>query len=75
MVAFNSGIAVVDEELNIIDTDFAFSDYVSDSQQKSFLSNVYPEDQHLLYEMVEHLAIKNSEALCFRIFRKKSEIS
>jgi diguanylate cyclase (GGDEF)-like protein len=72
MIAYNTGIAVVDEELNIIDTDFAFSDYVSDSKQKSFLSNVFPEDQHLLYEMVEHLASKTSETLCFRVFRKDS---
>ena len=72
MTAYNAGIAIVDEELNIIDTDFTFSDYVSEPELKSFLSNVFPDDQHLLYEMVEHLALKNSETLCFRIFRKDS---
>ncbi|SFP51936.1 diguanylate cyclase (GGDEF) domain-containing protein [Butyrivibrio proteoclasticus] len=70
MASDNAGIAIVDEELNIIDTDFAFSDYVSDPDQKSFLANVYPDDQHLLYEIVEHLASINSETLCFRVFGK-----
>ncbi|MBO6240290.1 MAG: GGDEF domain-containing protein [Butyrivibrio sp.] len=75
MIAYNAGIAIVDEELNIIDTDFAFSDYVSDSEPKSFLSNVFPDDWHLLHEMVEHLAAKNSETLCFRVFREDSGVS
>lgn len=74
MASDNAGIAIVDEELNIIDADFAFSDYVSDPDQKSFLSNVYPDDQHLLYEMVEHLASTTGETLCFRVFGKNNNL-
>lgn len=74
MVSDNAGIAIVDEELNIIDADFAFSDYVSDPDQKSLLSNVYPDDQHLLYEMVEHLASSTGETLCFRVFGKNNNL-
>ena len=63
----------VDSEFNIIEADSEYLEYVSDSKAGSFLSNVFSEDQHLLYETAEHLMNKPMEPLCFRMYVRDSE--
>lgn len=67
MLRENKGSIVVNRELEIISTDQGYRDYVSESDSKTVFANIHPDDQHLLYEMVETLDERENTVLCFRI--------
>ena len=67
MLRENKGTIVVNRELEIISTDKGYRDYVSESESKTVFANIHPDDQHLLYEMVEALDKNSTTVVCFRI--------
>lgn len=75
MITYNTGQVVIDAELNLISTSAGYCDYVCEGQENEFLSNVFSEDQHLLYEMVEHLQDKAIDIVCFRMCKKNGQYS
>ena len=71
MINYSTGQVVTDADLNLIKTNDGYLDFVSDGQANDFMSNVFLDDQHLLYETVERLEKKTSDILCFRMLKKK----
>ncbi|MCR5403484.1 MAG: sensor domain-containing diguanylate cyclase [Butyrivibrio sp.] len=67
MLRENKGTIVVNKELEIISTDQGYRDYVNESDSKTVFANIHPDDQHLLYEMVEALDTNSTTVVCFRI--------
>ena len=73
MINYSTGQVVTDADLNLIKTNDGYLDFVSDGQANDFMSNVFLDDQHLLYETVERLEKKTSDILCFRMLKKSGE--
>lgn len=73
MINYSTGQVITDADFNLIRTNDGYLDFVSDRQANDFLANVFPDDQHLLYETVEHLEKKSSDILCLRLLKKNGE--
>ena len=73
MISNNTVIIIVDKDLNLVEVDEAYSKFVGKGQENSLLSNVYPFDQHLLYEMVEEVEKNDKSTACFRLLGNSDE--
>lgn len=67
MNTHNAGIIIVDKDLNLVEVDELYSTFVCKGDENSLISNVHPDDQHLLYEMVESVEKGEKETVCFRL--------
>ena len=70
MTILNNGLVTTDKELNIITADDGYREYVCEDGARTIFANIHPDDQHLLYEMVEGLETESALTLCFRICDK-----
>ncbi|MBP3279142.1 MAG: hypothetical protein J6M44_09335, partial [Butyrivibrio sp.] len=70
MTILNNGLVTTDKELNIISADDGYREYVCEGGASTIFANIHPDDQHLLYEMVEGLESESALTLCFRICDK-----
>ncbi|RKM62279.1 GGDEF domain-containing protein [Butyrivibrio sp. CB08] len=73
MTILNNGLVTTDKELNIISADEGYREYVCEDGASTIFANIHPDDQHLLYEMVEGLEMENALTLCFRVCDKNKE--
>ena len=67
------GTVIVNKELNIVSADEGYCEYVCEDGADTIFANIYPDDQHLLYEMVEGIAAKPNITVCFRMCDSKGE--
>ena len=75
MTTLKDGLIVANTELDIISVDDNYRDYVCEDGSETIFANVHPDDQHLLYEMVETLSSQDKVSLCFRMCKKNGEYS
>ena len=73
MIAYNTGSIIVDKDLNLLDVDGQYSEFVCEGEENSLLANVLLDDQHLLYEMIEKIDLSEKEDVCFRLLNKSGE--
>jgi diguanylate cyclase (GGDEF)-like protein len=73
MTILNNGLVTTDKELNIISADDGYREYVCEDGASTIFANIHPDDQHLLYEMVEGLESESALTLCFRICNKAKD--
>lgn len=73
MVTFRDVVVITNSELDILSADDNYREYVCESSADTVFANVHPDDQHLLYEIVETLSVKPEASLCFRVCNKKGE--
>ena len=73
MITLRNGLIIVNKELDIVSADEGYKEYVCEDGAASVFANVHPDDQHLLYEMVEALASDDKVPLCFRLCNKDGE--
>ncbi len=66
---------IVTNELDIVSADDSYREFVYEDGAKAIFANIHPDDQHLLYEMVEALASEDKVSLCFRMCGKQGEYS
>ena len=73
MTILNNGLVTTDKELNIISADDGYREYVCEDGASTIFANIHPDDQHLLYEMIEGLESESALTLCFRICNKAKD--
>jgi diguanylate cyclase (GGDEF)-like protein len=73
MAALKNGKIVVNTEMDIVFADEGYLEHTYDSTAKSVFANVHPDDQHLLYEIVEALTTEERASLCCRMCNKDGE--
>lgn len=73
MTILNNGLVTTDKELNILSADDGYHEYVCEDGASTIFANIHPDDQHLLYEMVEGLESESALTLCFRICNKSKD--
>ncbi len=56
-----------------MEVDEFYSSFVCKGEENSLISNVFPEDQHLLYEMVENVEKGGRYIVCFRLLNDSSD--
>jgi diguanylate cyclase (GGDEF)-like protein len=72
-MTIKKGEVIVNKELNIVSADDAYKEYVCEDGAGTIFANVHPDDQHLLYEMVEGLTFEAKVTLCYRMCEKSGE--
>ena len=73
MVTFRNVVVFTNRELDILSADDNYREYVCEGGANTVFANVHPDDQHLLYEMVETLSHQTEASLCFRVCNRKGE--
>ena len=75
MTTLRRGTVVSNKEFDIVSADDDYRASVCEDGSTSVFANVHPDDQHLLYEMVEALSSEDKVSLCFRLCNKHGEYS
>lgn len=73
MTTLLNGEVIANRELDILSADAGFQGYVCEDGAETIFANVHPDDQHLLYEMVETLSLQDKVSLCFRLCTKSGD--
>ena len=75
MVTSKNVVVITNKELDIVSADDNYREFVCEDGADTVFANIHPDDQHLLYEMVETLSGKPEVSLCFRVCNKKGDYS
>ncbi len=73
MLKYSIGTITVDKDLNLVCINEGYSEHVLEGKDNCFLDNVKPEDQHLIYEIIDSLVEREPSSICFRLMGKDNQ--